>query len=106
MDVYGLRGVFCRFVVGLCYFTVVLVVHGELFFVPGIVAEGGVGDAAGIDYDLLRTRLEGGAAEIGGGGLQGIEEETGGLVVQLVGEEKTQALHECDLDRVRVFEDR
>jgi len=59
----------------------------------------------GIDHYLLRAGLEGGAAEIGRGGLQRVEEERGGAVVDLIGEEETQSLHEGDLDRVRVFED-
>ena len=109
MDVYGFRGVVGGFVVCLCSFRVVLfvslVVHGEFFFVPGIVTEGGVGDAARIDHDLLGTGFEGGAAEIGRGGLQGIEKESGGSVVDLVGKEETHPLHERDLDRIRVFED-
>jgi len=97
LDVYGVR-----FVVGLSFFLLVL---GEFFFEPGFVTEGGVGDAARVDHDLLGTRLESGPAEIGGGSLQGIEEEGSGLVVDLVGEEETQALHERDLNRVGVFED-
>jgi hypothetical protein len=39
-----------------------LFVLGEFFFVPGVVAQGGIGDAAWVDYYLLGTRLEGGAA--------------------------------------------
>jgi hypothetical protein len=76
LDVYRVR-----FVVGLFFFLVVL---GEFFFVPGIDAEGGVGDAARIDHDLLGTGFEGGAAEIGRGGLQCIEKKSGGPVVDLV----------------------
>jgi len=37
-------------------------ITGEFFFVPGVVAQGGVGDAARIDYYLLGTGFEGGAA--------------------------------------------
>jgi hypothetical protein len=44
-----------------CFFLLVLVL-GEFFFVPGVVAQGGVGDAAGVDYYLLGAGLEGGAA--------------------------------------------
>ena len=90
MDAYG-----CMDVSGCCFLLVIL--FGEFFFVPGVVAEGGVGDAAG---------FEGGAAEIRRGGLQGIEEESGGAVVDLIGQEEAHALHEGYLDRVRVFQDR
>jgi hypothetical protein len=78
----------------------------EFFFVPGVVAEGGIPDAARVDYYLLRAGLELCAAEVAGGGLQRIEEEGGGFVVHLIRQEEAHALHECDLDRVRVFEDR
>ena len=63
-------------------------------------------DSARIDHYLLRAGFELCAAEIAGGGLQGIEEESGSLVVHLIRQEEAHALHECDLDRVRVFEDR
>jgi hypothetical protein len=78
----------------------------EFFFVPGVVSEGGVGNAARVDYYFLWTGLEFCVAEVGGGGLQGIEEEGSGFVVHLIRQEETHALHECNLDRVRVFEDR
>jgi hypothetical protein len=54
-----LRDIRDRLLVRLCLFLFVL---GEFFFVPGVVAQGGVGDAAGVDYYLLGTGLEGGAA--------------------------------------------
>ena len=53
MDVYG-----CMDFSG-GFFLVVL---GEFFFVPGVVAQGGVGDAAWVDYYLLGSGFEGGAA--------------------------------------------
>jgi len=79
---------------------------GEFFSVPGVVAEGGVGDAARVDYYFLRTGFELCVAEVGGGGLQGIEEESGGFVVDLIRQEEAHALHEGYLDRVCVFQDR
>jgi hypothetical protein len=100
--VHGFR---CR-VPRLCLLAVLFfLAGGEFFLVPGVVAERGIGEAAVIDDDLLGLRLEVSAAEIGRSGLQGIKEECGGPVVHLVGEEKTQALHEGDLDGVSVFED-
>jgi len=59
LDVDGCPGVGGRLVVCLCGF---LFVFGEFFFVPGVVSQGGIGDAAWVDYYLLGTRLEGGAA--------------------------------------------
>jgi len=44
-----------------CFFLLVFVL-GEFFFVPGVVAQGGVGDAAWVDYYLLGAGFEGGAA--------------------------------------------
>src|SRR6266550_1520706 len=52
LDVDGCPGVGGRLVVCLCGF---LFVFGEFFFVPGVVAEGSVGDAARVDHDLLGT---------------------------------------------------
>jgi len=60
LDVYS-GGGGGRFVDRLCGFLVVFII-GEFFFVPGVVAEGGVGDAAGVDYYLLGAGLKGGAA--------------------------------------------
>lgn len=57
----------------------------EFCFVPSVVAQGGVADSAGIDDYLFRMGLEFCAAEIGGGSLQGVEEEGGLLGVDLVG---------------------
>ncbi len=59
LDVDGLRDIRDRLLVRLCLFLFVL---GEFFFVPGVVAERGVGDAARIDHYLLRVGFEGGAA--------------------------------------------
>jgi len=56
---------------GCCFLLVILL--GEFFFVPGVVAQGGVWDAARVDCYLLRAGLEGGAAYIRISGLQGIE---------------------------------
>ena len=39
------------------------------------------------------------------GGLQGVEEESGVLAVDLAGDDEAHDLHERDLDRVGVFED-
>ena len=38
--------------------------------------------------------------------VQGVEQEAGGFVIDLLGEEQAHDLHESDLDGVGVFEDR
>jgi hypothetical protein len=111
LDVDGFRAIGRGSVVRSCLFLLVFLrvflrSIGEFLFVPGVVAEGSVGDAAGIDHDLLGPGLEGGAAEIRRGGLQGIEKKSSSAVVDLVSKKEPHALHECDLDGVRVFEDR
>ena len=55
MDVYG-----CMDFSGGFFLLVIII--GEFFFVPGVVAQGGVGDAAWVDYYLLGSGFEGGAA--------------------------------------------
>lgn len=100
LNVYCVRSVVSGF------FSFFFLVFGELVLVPGLVAEGGVGDALGIDHDLLGRRLEGGTSEIGGRDLERIEEEAGGFGIDLVGKQQTQGLHERDLDGVSVLEDR
>jgi hypothetical protein len=57
LDVYGRVDVCGGF-----FLLVLVFIIGEFFFVPGVVAQGGVGDAAWVDYYLLRARFEGGAA--------------------------------------------
>ena len=83
MDVYG-----CRSFVG-CFFVFLL----EFCLVPGVVAEGSVADSAGVDDDLFGKGTQFEAAEVGGCGLQCVEEERGFLVIDLVGEEEAHALH-------------
>ncbi len=77
----------------------------KFLFVPGIVAEVGIGHAGAVDDDLLRTRGEIGVGQVVGGGLQGVEEEGGGFVLDLSGQEETHDLHESELDGVGVFEE-
>ena len=51
------------------------------------------------------VRLKVGHAQVGAGGLQGVEQEAGGFVVDLLGDEQAHDLHEGDLNGVGVFED-
>jgi len=86
LDVYGCMDI------GGGFFLLILIL-GEFFFVPGVVAQGGVGDAAWVDHYLLGAGFEGGAAQIRGGGLQGVEKKSGGPVVHLIRQEQAHALH-------------
>ncbi len=75
--------------------------------VPGVGADAGVVDGVGIDDDGLGAlNLELHAAEVEGGGLEGVEEETGNLGIELAGDHEADDLHEGDLDGVGVFEKR
>ena len=49
--------------------------------------------------------FEVGHAQVGAGGLQGVEQEAGGFVIDLLGDEQAHDLHESDLNGVGVFED-
>jgi hypothetical protein len=92
-------GFFCgRFFVFVFFFF-------KIFAGPGIFAELGLVYGAGIDdYAGLDDGLEIDAAQVGGGGLQGVEQQAGGFGVYLSAEDEAHDLHERDLDGVGVFE--
>jgi hypothetical protein len=77
----------------------------EIFSAPGIFAERGFAYGAGIDdHAGFYGGLEIDAAQVRGSGLQGVEQEAGGLGVDLSAEDEAHDLHERDLDGVGVFE--
>jgi len=79
----------------------------KLARVPGVGADAGVVDGVGIDDDGLGApHLELHVAEVEGGGLEGVEEETRNLGIELAGDHEADDLHEGDLDGVGVFEKR
>jgi hypothetical protein len=66
----------------------------EIFFAPRILAERGLVYRAGInDYTGFDDGLEIGSAQVRGSGLQGVEEQTGSLGVQLSAEDQAHYLH-------------
>lgn len=80
---------------------------GEVFGVPGFLAEKVCGDVARIDDDVgLAAMLEIDAGEIRRSGLQAVEHEAAGFGIELAAEDEAHDLHERDLDGVGVFEDR
>jgi hypothetical protein len=92
---------FARF--GLVVFFVFFLL--EVFSAPGIFTQRSFAYGAGIDdHASLDGGLEIDAAEVGGGGLQGIEQEAGGFRVHLSIEDEAHDLHERDLDGVGVLE--
>ena len=94
--------VFCFFVLFFVSFFGVF----EVFVLPLGVAQGGFVYSGGVDYDFgFDYGLEIGAVQVERRGLQGVEQEAGGFVVDLVGDQQAHDLHEGDLDRVGVFED-
>ena len=85
------------------FFLVVLL---ELLGRPWVLAERGLIDLLGVDYHLgFEAGLEAGKAKVGAGGLQGVEKQTGGFVVELAGGQQAHDLHQGDLDGVGVFEE-
>ena len=77
----------------------------EIFVFPDVLVEGSVGGVARVEDDFVDVRFEVGHAQVGAGGLQGVEQEAGGFVVELLGDEQAHDLHEGDLNGVGVFED-
>ena len=77
----------------------------EVFVFPEAFVEKSVGSVARVEDDVVRVRLEVGHAQVSAGGLQGVEQEAGGFVVDLLGDEQAHDLHESDLDGVGIFED-
>ncbi len=77
----------------------------EIFGGPGVVAEAVFADSAGRDDDAgFAAVFEVGVAQIEGGGLQAVEQEASGFVVELAAEDEAHDLHERDLDGVGVLE--
>jgi hypothetical protein len=77
----------------------------EIFVVPDVGVERRVGGVARVEDDFVDERFEVGHTQVSAGGLQGVEQEAGGFVVDLLGDEQAHDLHEGDLDGVGVFED-
>jgi len=78
----------------------------EIAGVPLVVADSSVGDRAGVDHDgFVEQRFELGVAQVGCGGLQGVEQEARGFGLELAGEDEAHDLHEGDLNGVSVLED-
>jgi hypothetical protein len=98
---YGLdfqAGFFC------CFIVFFLLFFFELRGVPGVFAQWRFGYFAGVDHDSgLELGLEVGVAEVDAGSLQGVEEQAGGFVVELVAGQQAHDLHERDLNGVGVF---
>jgi hypothetical protein len=78
----------------------------EFIVFPSAVIEGSDGGIAWVEDDVVMVGSELGAVEVGAGGLEGIEEQAGGFVFDLAGEEQAHDFHESDLDGVSIFEDR
>ena len=77
----------------------------EIFSAPGVFAERSLVYRAGIDdHAGLNGGFEIDSAEVRGGGLQGVEQESGDFRIELPGEDKAHDLHERDLDGVGVLE--
>ncbi len=77
----------------------------KFFLAPGVIADTDVGDGAEIDDDgLAAAGLELHLAEVERGGLEGVEEESGDLGIELAGEDEAHDLHKSDLDGVGVLE--
>ena len=78
----------------------------EIAGVPLVVADSSVGDRAGVDDDgFVEQRFELRVAQVGCGGLQGVEQKAGGFGLELAGEDEAHDLHEGDLNGVSVLED-
>jgi hypothetical protein len=79
---------------------------GEIFFAPLVAADAGLVDGAAVDdYILDVNGLEGGAAQVVAGGLEGEEEKSGDFGIHLAGGKQAHDLHEGDLDGVGILED-
>jgi hypothetical protein len=77
----------------------------EVFVVPEIgFIEQAVAGVARIEDDFVHQRFEIRLPQVGAGGLERIEQQARGLVLDLSGEKKTHDLHERHLDGIGVFE--
>src|SRR5438874_10749349 len=71
---------------------------------PGFVADDAFGDAEQIYSDIPVIWLKTSAAQVGGGDLQGIEQQAGGFGVPLAADDHAHDLSERDLGGVGVLE--
>ena len=79
----------------------------EIVFKPLRAVDAGGSDGVAVDNnigDVIRLKVD--VAEVVAGGLQGIEHEARGLVIDGAGAEHLDDLHQCDLDAVGVFQQR
>ena len=67
--------------IGLLVFFVFVIF--EVCIIPDVSIQGSVADGAGIEDDVLGKRCDVGHTQVGAGGLQGIEQEAGGFVIDL-----------------------
>jgi hypothetical protein len=89
-------------------FTIIIisVFFVELLVFPGAIVQRSDRGVAWIEDDVVLIGIEARVAEVAAGGLQGVEKKAGGFVIDLIGEQQAQDLHEGDLDRIGIFEDR
>jgi len=78
----------------------------EVLVVPQVGIQRSVTNGAGVEDDIVMLGFESSHAQVATGGLQGVEQEAGGFVVDLLGDEQANDLHEGDLNGVGVFENR
>jgi len=93
----------CQGAVGCGFWFVSLLF--EVFVVPQVGIERSITDGAGVEDDFMVMGLESGHAQVATRGLKSVEQEAGGFVVDLLGDEQADYLHERDLNGVGVFED-
>jgi hypothetical protein len=86
-------------------FFVGFFVFFEVGVVPDGFAERSFADGGGVEDDVVAVGFEAGSGQIDAGGLQGVEKESGGLGVELAGDDEAHDLHEGNLDGVGVLED-
>jgi hypothetical protein len=71
---------------------------------PGGGSQGTIGDGLRVDDYVGRPGLQGKELEVGGGGAKDAEEERGGAVLDLLGDDQAHEFGQGELDGVGVFE--
>jgi len=84
--------------------VVIAIVFPTFLGGPGGRSQGTIFDALGIDDHVGGLGLEGSELDVGGGGAQGAQEQSGGAVIDLFDHEHAHDFGEAELDRVWVFE--
>jgi hypothetical protein len=79
---------------GFVFLFILFFIVEEIFLLPDVRAERSLIDGFHVENYVVHAGLESDTRKIAAGGLQGVEEESGGFAVDLPGDDEAHDLHE------------